>query len=94
MASFAPPALVIVGEFDRLLESNIALYGDLGTAHKAFLKVVCASHFMMWEKARHTQRRAVREWLDHGTLNGQPAGMFQADNDGTMVDFDPAAIRS
>ena len=84
VASFAPPALVIIGEFDRLLESNIGLYGDLGTRHKAFLSVACASHFMMWEKARHTQRRAVQEWLDHGTLDGHGTGMFHADNDGVI----------
>ncbi len=78
------PVLVLVGEFDRLLQSNIGLYGDLGTTHKTFLSVACASHFMMWERARHIQRRAVLEWLDHGTLQGHTTGMFHADQQGNI----------
>jgi pimeloyl-ACP methyl ester carboxylesterase len=79
VAQFSSPALVMVGEYDGLLDSNIGLYDDLGTSHKAFLRIDCASHFMMWERARHIQRRATLEWLDHGTLEGSTFGMFRAD---------------
>ncbi|MBT5050340.1 MAG: alpha/beta fold hydrolase [Rhodospirillaceae bacterium] len=88
VAKFSQPALVMVGDYDRLLASNIGLYGDLGTAHKAFLSIACASHFMMWERARHIQRRAVREWLDHGTLEGHTNGMFHADEHGNILPRD------
>ncbi|MBT4007322.1 MAG: alpha/beta fold hydrolase [Rhodospirillales bacterium] len=82
---FSIPALVMVGECDRLLESNIDLYGDLGTPHKAFLRIACASHFMMWERARHIQRRTALEWLDHGTLEGNPSGKFRANEQGQIA---------
>ena len=78
------PVLLLVGEQDGLLESNIGLFGDLGSAHKVFLRIACASHFMQWERGRHVQRRAVLEWLDHGTLEGQKTGCFRADEDGEM----------
>ena len=83
-ARFTHPVLVMVGEYDRLLSSNIGLYADIGTPHKAFLKIACASHFMMWERARHIQRRAVLEWLNEGTLKGHTTGMFHADELGKI----------
>ena len=75
----------MVGEYDRQLQSNIGLYRDLGSSHKTFLRVACASHFMMWERARHVQRRAVQEWLDHGTLEGRGTGRFRADEQGNIL---------
>jgi pimeloyl-ACP methyl ester carboxylesterase len=83
-ARFTHPVLVTVGEYDSLLASNIGLYGDIGTPHKAFLRIACASHFMMWERARHIQRRAVLEWLNDGTLEGHTTGMFHADEQGNI----------
>jgi pimeloyl-ACP methyl ester carboxylesterase len=85
VGDFSTPVLVMVGENDRLLDSNIALYGYLGTSHKAFLRIPCASHFMMWERARHLQRRVAREWLDKGTLGGETCGMFRADVNGAIA---------
>jgi hypothetical protein len=80
----------MVGECDRLLESNIGLYGDLGTSHKALLQIACASHFMMWERGRHVQRRAALEWLDHGTLDGNRTGTYRADEAGVIAPAAPA----
>lgn len=76
------PTLVLVGECDRLLASNIGLHRDLGSARKAYLQIACASHFMMWEQGRSTQRRAALEWLDHATLDGGKTGTFRANDEG------------
>ncbi len=83
-ARLSLPVLVMAGEHDPLLQSNIGLYRHIGSPHKTFLRVACASHFMMWEQARHIQRRAVLEWLDHGTLQGHTTGMFYADEQGII----------
>jgi pimeloyl-ACP methyl ester carboxylesterase len=84
------PVLVMVGECDRLIASNIGLYGDLGTDHKAFLQIAYASHFMMWERARAVQRRAALEWLSQGTFNEAHTGTFRADAAGQIKAQDPA----
>ena len=78
------PVLVLVGECDRLLVNNIRLFNDIGTGHKAYLQIACASHFMMWERARHTQREAALEWLSDGTLQGATRGTFRADEVGRI----------
>lgn len=83
-ARLSHDVLVMVGEYDRQLPSNIELYRDIGSAHKAFLSIACASHFMTWERGRHIQRRAALEWLDHGTLQGSATGMFHADEQGNI----------
>lgn len=92
-AQLAVPTLVMAGECDRLLGSNIGLYRDLGsrhgTDHKAFVQIACASHFMMWEAARHVQRRIALEWLDHGTLDGSRTGTFRASDEGAIVRAPP-----
>lgn len=80
----ARPVLVMAGECDRQHDTNVGLYGDLGTSHKAFLGIACASHFMAWERGRHVQRRAALEWLEHGTLDGNRTGMFRADEQGRI----------
>jgi len=83
-ARFSRPVLVMTGECDRLHDSNVGLYGDLGVSHKAFLGIACASHFMTWERGRHVQRRAALEWLEYGTLDGNRTGMFRADERGII----------
>lgn len=83
------PTLVMVGECDRLLGPNIGLYRDLGAGQKAFLQIACASHFMMWERGRHAQRRAALEWLAHGTLDGNRTGTFRADEEGAIASAVP-----
>lgn len=88
-ARLTVPTLVMAGECDRLLSGNIALYGDLGSPDKCFLQIACASHFMMWERGRHVQRRAALEWLDHGTLDGARAGTFRADEVGRVTAAQP-----
>ncbi len=84
-ATIQVPTLVMCGEYDRLYESNIALYGALGTRNKAFLGIECASHFMAWEMQRFVLHRASAEWLASGTLEGSGKGSFWADRTGTIA---------
>jgi pimeloyl-ACP methyl ester carboxylesterase len=84
-ATIGTPTLVMCGEYDRLYDSNIALYGALGTRHKAFLGIECASHFMVWEMQRRVLHRASIEWLQSGALAGAPKGSFWADREGQIA---------
>ena len=78
------PTLVMVGEYDRLFDSNIALFEALGASNKTFLAIDCASHFMAWEMQRHVLHKASQEWLGSGTLNGCSTGTFRADKIGEI----------
>jgi len=80
----AAPTLIMIGEFDALLPSNRALYGDLGIADKAMLEIDCGSHFMLWEMQHRVLHQAAREWLAAGTLLGKKQGLFGADAQGRI----------
>ena len=83
-ARLAVPTLVMAGEHDRLVDSNAALYRDLGTAEKVFLMINCASHFVMWEQGRSIVWRTAREWFESATLEGARTGIFIADAEGGL----------
>lgn len=84
-ATIATPTLVMVGEYDRLYDSNVALYHALGAQNKAFLGIECASHFMTWEMQRRVLHRASSEWLTSGALEGATKGSFWADRTGAIA---------
>ena len=79
------PTLVMVGEYDRLYDSNVELFGHLGASNKAFLGIECASHFMAWEMQRHVLHKASGEWLKSGTLTGGKTGTYWADATGEIA---------
>jgi pimeloyl-ACP methyl ester carboxylesterase len=79
------PTLVMVGEFDRLYDSNVELFGYLGATDKAFLGIECASHFMAWEMQRHVLHGASSEWLSSSTLTGNKNGTYWADATGKIA---------
>ncbi|GAC1344986.1 MAG: hypothetical protein NVSMB18_23760 [Acetobacteraceae bacterium] len=83
-AKVTSPTLVVVGEFDRLTERH-TVYEQLGTKQKVFLRVACASHFMVWEKQHTALQRMSLEWLQHGTALGQTEGEIAADKDGVIT---------
>lgn len=83
--SLMMPTLVMVGEYDRLYDSNVELFGFLGATDKAFLGIECASHFMAWEMQRHVLHRASSEWLTTGTLTGEQRGTYWADANGEIT---------
>jgi pimeloyl-ACP methyl ester carboxylesterase len=72
------PVLVITGELDRP-EDRLKAYEFAGSRRKACIRVESASHFMAWEKQRHTLHAAALEWLDTATVQGKPGGCFRAD---------------
>jgi pimeloyl-ACP methyl ester carboxylesterase len=83
-ATITTPTLVMVGEYDRLYDSNVELFGALGAEDKVFLRIDCASHFMAWEMQRHVLHRASIEWLSSGVLNGAQTGTYRADKTGEI----------
>lgn len=84
-AKIKVPVLIMVGEEDRLMASNRALFEDLGSADKLFLGIACASHFVVWEKQHRVLKRASLEWLESGALAGSRRGNYRADPDGTIA---------
>jgi pimeloyl-ACP methyl ester carboxylesterase len=82
------PVLIIVGENDRLIESNRLLFDDLGSDRKAFLAVECGTHYMAWERTSGIMREASLEWLESTTLNGAESGRFRADVGGSVSAVD------
>ena len=75
----------MVGEYDRLYEANVELFGYLGATDKAFLGIECASHFMAWEMQRTVLHLASSEWLKSGTLTGKKTGTYWADATGEIA---------
>ena len=73
------PTLIMVGEEDRLIESNRDLFADLGSEKKVFLGIAHATHFAAWEKQRRVLHRASLEWLRGTSLEGAERGLFRAD---------------
>jgi pimeloyl-ACP methyl ester carboxylesterase len=78
------PTLIMVGEQDELMKSNLELIDDLGASSKVFLSIACATHFVVWEKQRRILYRASLEWLRTGRLSGRNTGSFRADERGTI----------
>lgn len=78
------PALIIVGEFDGLLESNRLLYEALGSKRKVLIEVACASHFLVWENQHEILLETSEEWLRKGSINGHRTGTFWVDETGQL----------
>ncbi len=82
-AKITAPTLVVVGEFDRLADRH-TVFEQLGSKQKMFLRVACASHFMVWEKQHIALQNMSLEWLQHGTALGQTSGEIEADKNGVI----------
>ena len=80
-AMIKAPSLLIAGEFD-LSEGRTFLYEDLGSYRKVFIKVDCASHFMVWENQHRVLLETSKEWFLHGSLNGIKHGVLTYDTNG------------
>jgi len=79
--SLKMPVMVVVGEFD-VPDQRRAAYDAVGSADKVFVKVACASHFMLWEKQRNVLHNASLEWLRDGKFTGVSRGAFEVDEQG------------
>lgn len=79
------PALVMAGEYDRLMASNRDLFAALGAREKVFLAIDGGSHFMAWEKQRGVLQRASVSWLRDRAFEGRTEGAFRADYEGAIA---------
>ncbi len=84
-ASLKVPTLIMVGEQDDLLKSNIEFFEDHGAERKLYLQVACATHFMNWERQRKVLHRASLEWLDKRSIDGADRGRLKADATGKIT---------
>jgi pimeloyl-ACP methyl ester carboxylesterase len=80
------PTLIIRGQLDSQAPEGPQrdLFADLGTDHKVFVNVACASHYLVWENQHMILLRASAEWLREGTFAGQRTGSFLVDTNGTV----------
>jgi len=71
-AKLQAPTLLFAGAHDKQVVPDRVreLYTDLGTPHKAFVDLACASHNAIWERNHRLMFRASLEWLTAGTVNG------------------------
>ncbi|MCC2095577.1 MAG: alpha/beta fold hydrolase [Hyphomicrobiales bacterium] len=77
------PTLMMTGEQDRLLASNLHLMDDLGASTKAFITMECATHFAVWESQRRVLHDASLQWLT-GLRIGDGGASFRAGRDGVI----------
>jgi pimeloyl-ACP methyl ester carboxylesterase len=78
------PTLIIRGQLDTQAPESPQrdLFADLGTSHKVFVSVACASHPLVWENQHMILLRASAEWLLHGTFADYSTGSFFVDTEG------------
>ena len=78
LAKIDAPTLVLLGEFDSFGRRLEAWHG-LRMAHRLFIKVRCASHFMQFERGRHLLYHAASGWLRAESVDGADRGEYVAD---------------
>ena len=83
LAQIQAPTLVLIGEYDNYAK-RLEAWRGLRVAHKLFIKVACASHFMQFEHGRHLLYRATQSWLTSGAVDGAHEGEFLADVSGDL----------
>ena len=77
------PTLMMTGEQDHLLGSNLQLMDDLGAATKAFITIESATHFAVWERQRRVLHDASLQWLTSRTI-GDGGQAFRAGPDSVV----------
>jgi pimeloyl-ACP methyl ester carboxylesterase len=88
------PTLLMVGEQDDLMKSNLDLFEDLGAKDKAFVSIACATHFAVWEKQRRVLHKASLDWLRETRVAGRSSGMLRADENGKVGPYRAVADSS
>jgi pimeloyl-ACP methyl ester carboxylesterase len=78
------PTLIIRGQLDTQAPEPLQrnLFADLGTDHKVFVNIACASHYLVWENQHMILLHASEEWLREGTFGEQSTGSFFVDTEG------------
>jgi len=75
------PTLVLLGEHDNY-EKRRDAWGGLACAHKVFVKIDGASHFVQYERGRHAVHSLAEEWLRSGSIEGETLAEFGTDWEG------------
>ena len=83
----AAPALVLLGEHDNY-EKRREAWDGLASAHKVFVKICNATHFVHHERGRHVVHKLTEEWLRKGRIEGETRAEFSADWEGRLRRFD------
>jgi pimeloyl-ACP methyl ester carboxylesterase len=86
-ANISVPTLVIQSEFDNY-EKRHDTWKGLGSKHKLFVKIACASHFLQFERARYALHRISRDWLQKSEVSGFDRGELYADAHGNIRKLD------
>lgn len=75
------PTLIIRGTLDTQVPEATSrdLFADLSIQEKVFVRVECASHFLLWEQQHRALFYASAEWLRRGTFGGFRSGSFLVD---------------
>jgi dienelactone hydrolase len=75
----------VVGEDDpRSAEEVPNLYTDIGSTEGILLKMLCATHFLLFERNHRTVHDAFAEFLTKGTVNGR-RGEMTVDRNGNYL---------
>jgi len=82
------PVLIIYGELDTQVSappfSAPALYDAIPGPSKLMFKVVCAGHYMVWERQRRALHGISKQWLNDGAIDGFTEGRFFVDTEGVI----------
>jgi pimeloyl-ACP methyl ester carboxylesterase len=77
------PTLIMLGEFDNY-EPRRDSWKALRAERRVFIKIQCASHFVIYEHGRHLMKRAALEWLRDVSIDGETCAEFSGAPDGTL----------
>jgi pimeloyl-ACP methyl ester carboxylesterase len=82
-ARVTAPTLVMLGEHDNYEKRREAWVG-LASAHKAFVRIANATHFVHYERARHVVHQLAVNWLRRGEVSGATRAEVSVDWDGNV----------
>jgi pimeloyl-ACP methyl ester carboxylesterase len=82
-ARVTAPTLVMLGEHDNYEKRREAWVG-LASAHKAFVRIANATHFVQYERARHVVHQLAVNWLRRGEVSGATRAEVSVDWDGNV----------
>ena len=74
VSKMTTPTLMVVGDYDTLLERVGEMYGDLGSPKKVLAHLPCSGHNAMWETNHLLLFEASRQWIAGGMLLGTDSG--------------------
>lgn len=104
-SSIQVPTLIVFGELDTegtaegfpVAVNSFVLYDTIpanpGVA-KLLFKVACTGHQMFWEGRRKVLHHLSRQWLKHGSIEGNTSGKFFIDTEGILTPLKASSVSS